>query len=294
MSKKDEFKLKRFHIDINVSRIANVHYFEFTNKYFTAKDRHPFRELVYVDSGSITVASEGYCGPLDAKQLIIHKRSEEHALSCTGKDAPNVIIIGFECDCERLDIFSRGPVTLNAEQIRILTDIIKEGRSVFLPPYDVPNLKDMKKRKNYPFGSDQMLKLKLEMLLIELIQGTEMADAGSDDRATDSKIDEIYNYICAHYNEKITLDHLCFLFGTNKTTVCNNFKRQYGETIISFINQYRIKKAKKLMREGSLNLTQLSAEVGFSSVHYFSKTFKSYEKRSPTEYMQTVKAKLEP
>ncbi len=293
MSKNDEFKLKRFHVDIHVTRIANVHYFEFTNKYFTAKDRHPFKELVYVDSGSIDVESEGYRGTLYPKQTVIHKRSEEHSLSCTG-DAPNVIIIGFECDCERLDVFSQTPVTLTAEQIRILTDIIKEGRAVFLPPYDVPNVKDMKKRKQYPFGADQMLKLKLEMLLIEMIRSTEMSDKGADDKPSDSKIDEIYNYICAHYSERITLDNLCFLFGTNKTTVCKNFKQQYGDTIISFIHKLRIQKAKKLMREGNLNLTQLSAQVGFSSIHYFSKTFKSYEHRSPSEYMHTVKLRLEP
>ena len=94
-------------------------------------------------------------------------------------------------------------------------------------------------------------------------------------------------------NEKITLDDLCFLFGTNKTTICNSFKSAYGETVINYINKLRIKNAKKLMREGNLNLTQLSSQVGFSSIHYFSKVFKSLENKSPSEYIRTVKAKLD-
>ena len=36
-----------------------------------------------------------------------------------------------------------------------LAEIIKEGRNVFMPPYDMPNVKDMKKRDNFhcPFKS---------------------------------------------------------------------------------------------------------------------------------------------
>ena len=288
-----EFKLKPFRIDIDIKKIANVHYFEFTNNYSTFKDKHPFKELVYVDSGSINVESENFCGKLESKQLLIHKNNEPHALSCVGKEAPNVIIIGFVCDCDKLNPFSKKPYTLSNDLVKILTEIIKEGHSVFLPPYDVPNLKDMKKRKDHPFGADQMLKLKLEMFLIELIRSTEVYTPRTESTATSKKIEEICNYINTHYNEKITLDNLCFIFGTNKTTLCKNFKDSYGITVIQYINLLRIKKAKKLMREGELSLTELSLKVGFSSIHYFSKTFKAYERQSPKDYIDTIKSKLD-
>lgn len=288
-----EFKLKEFNIDLSVTRMANIHYFEFTNKYSTFKDRHPFKELIFVDSGSITVEAEGYSGALGTKELLIHKENEEHSLSCVGSEAPNVIIIGFECECERLDPFSTAPVPLSDDLIKTLTEIIKEGRSVFLPPYDVPNLKDMKKRKSYAFGSDQMLKLKLEIFLIELVRTLESETYRTKDAKPDKKTEEICQYLNDHYKEKISLDNLCFLFGTNKTTLCKNFKDAYGETIVSYINRRRIKKAKSLMREGELSLTQVAFASGFSSIHYFSKTFKLHEHRSPSEYISTVKAKLD-
>lgn len=291
--RKKEFKLKSFDSALCVTRMANIHYFEFTKQYSTFKDRHPFKELVYVDSGSITVAAEGYSGELSSRELLIHKANEEHSLSCEGAEAPNVIIIGFECECERLDIFSEKPYTLSDDLIKILTEIIKEGRSVFLPPYDVPNLKDMKKRKNTPFGADQILKLKLEIFLIELVRSTQNESYRVVDIRSDKKTEEICAYINAHYKEKITLDNLCFLFGTNKTTLCKNFKEAYGETVVNYINRQRIKKAKKLMREGEMNLTQVAQASGFSSIHYFSKTFKTFEKKSPSEYLSTIKSKLE-
>ncbi len=289
-----EFKLKGFKNELKVTRMANLHYFEFIKEYHTVKDKHPFRELVYVDSGSIKVESDGFSGTLGAKQLLIHKNNSVHSLSCLQNDAPNVIIIGFECDCERLDFFADKAYTLSNELIKILIEVIKEGRSVFLPPYDIPYIKDMKKRKkDVPFGADQMLRLKFETFLIELIRSTETPVTHTDSFVENSKIEEIFTYVNNNYNQKITLDDLCFLFGTNKTTICQSFKNTYGESLINYVNRLRIKNAKKLMREGKLNLTQLSLEVGFSSIHYFSKIFKAYEKKSPSEYMKGIKSKFD-
>lgn len=287
------FKLKDFNIDVNVTKMANIHYFEFIKDYHTFKDNHPFRELIYVDSGTIMVESEGYCGALDSKQLLIHKANEIHSLSCHENSAPNVVIIGFECICPRLDEFSHNVSTLSPELIKILTEVIKEGRSVFMPPYDIPNLKDMKKRTDCPYGADQMLKIKLETFLIELIRSVDTPANQHIVSTNDTKIEEICNYINTNFKEKITLDDLCFLFGTNKTTICKNFKIIYGDTVTNYINKLRIKHAKKLMREGNLNLTQLSSDVGFSSIHYFSKLFKAHENKSPSEYIRTIKSKLD-
>lgn len=287
-----EYKLKRFSYAITVSRIANIHYFEFTNKYHTLRDNHAFRELLYADSGFITVEADNYTGIIKENQLIIHRTNEKHSLSCPDNEASNVIIIGFECNSSELDSFSHAPVALNEVQKRLLTEIIKEGRNVFLPPYDIPSQKDMKKRKEYPFGADQLIKIKLENLLIELIRSKTSTSTDDINDISDDKIQEISRYLNENFREKIRLSELCFLFGTNSTTLCNKFRTAYGETIISYINKLKIKEAKKLMRSGSYNLTEIASIVGFSSVHYFSRIFKQYEKQSPTAYIKTIKSRL--
>ena len=288
-----EFKLKRFERVLNVESIANIHYFEFTKEFHTLKDRHAFRELIYVDSGYIEVSAEHYTGTVNKGEVIIHRENETHSIGCPLDNAPNVIIIGFSCNSPHLDRFSDAPVPLTVELQRLLTDVIKEGRSVFLPPYDVPNVKDMKKRKEYPFGADQMIKLKLEAFFIELIRASDHSEATCESIGTVSKVQEIHRYVEENFREHIRLNELCFLYGTNRTTLCAAFKRDYGTTVIDHINRLRIKEAKKLLREGQYNLTQISSMVGFSTVHYFSRIFKQYEKRSPSEYIQTIKAKLE-
>lgn len=287
-----EFKLKKFEKAIDVTSIANIHYFEFTNRYHTLDDKHSFRELLYVDNGFIMVHSENYSGIVQENQLIIHKSNEIHSLSCPEDMGSNVIIIGFQCISEELDSFANNPITLRDNQKKLLTEIIKEGRSVFLPPYDVPNQKDMKKRKEYPFGADQMIKLKLENLFIELIRENKNVSENNTADISGTTMTEICNYIKDNFRNKITLAELCFLFGTNKTTLCNRFRTDMGETIISYINKLRIREAKLLLRGGNFNITQIADEVGFSSVHYFSRIFKQYEKQSPTSYIRTIKSRL--
>ena len=286
------FKLKTFEEVIRITRIANIHYFEFTKQFQTRKDHHPFRELIYVDSGTIAVSAEDYEGILDVGEVIVHRENEIHSISCPLDDAPNVIIIGFACRDTCLDVLAGGPTKLTPELQRLLTDVVKEGRSVFLPPYDVPNLLDMKKRETYPFGADQMIRLKLETFCIELLRSRQTGEVPPSAAAPDVKLQKILQYIDENYTQPIRLEELCFLFGTNKSSLCRAFREECGETVVTYVNRKRITAAKRYMRDERYSMTEISSMVGFSSIHYFSRIFRQYEGRSPTEYIKSIKSKL--
>lgn len=289
-----DFYLNEFERVLKVTRIANLHYFEFTAQYQTSEDHHNFSEIIYVDKGAISVDAENYRGPLANGQLLIHRPNEVHSLTCSHDDAPNVIIIGFECDCERLADFSSAPTTLSPTQKKMLADVLTEGMSVYAPPYNMPNVKRMHKREAVPFGADQMLELKLEMFLILLIREALRKGANSPDIASEvDGIAGVHRYVCEHYNQKITLEQLCLLFGTNKTTLCDEFRASYGDTVFNYINNLRVDRAKALMREGKLSITDISASVGFSSIHYFCRVFKKLVGRTPKEYSSSVRSKLD-
>lgn len=289
-----EFKLKTFETPVDVSGIAYIHYFEFTGQYRTKDGFHNFCELLYVDNGVVKVHSAGYSGVVNNGQIIIHRPNEVHSLECINDAAPNVIIIGFKCEAEELEPFSKQPLILSTEQQRMLAEIMKEGMNVYAPPFDLPNTTDMKKRTDFQFGADQMLKIRLEMLLISLVRdGIIQKSMLKGDGTADGKMSEIRNYLDEHYREKIQLDNLCFLFGTNKTTLCQSFKRIYQTTVLEYINGLRIKEAKRLLRECELSITQISEKLGFSSIHYFCRLFKKVTGQTPKEYIKTVKAKLE-
>ncbi len=289
-----DFKLQKCKIQMNVSRIANIHYFEFTNEYHTAVDSHNFCELIYVDTGNLSVRADNFCGDLSVNQLIIHRPNEVHSLSTSDAVAPNVIIIGFECESEALVPFSKAPITLTPEHTKALARIMAEGMSIYEPPYDIPNTTYMKKRRDFPFGADQMIKIGLESFLITLVRDfceNEGAKETTHDTSI-SNIQAIHQYVTENYNTKITLDNLCFLFSTNKTTLCRSFRQEYGTTILNYINSLKIREAKSLLRKNQMTATQIAESLGYESIHYFCRQFKKITGQTPTEYSKSIRSKL--
>lgn len=289
-----QYNLKKFNICLNIRQIANVHYFEFSNNYHTLQDRHNFNELIYVDNGHIDVEADNFKGRIKQQQLIIHGANEFHSLSSDSQTAPNVIIIGFECDCRELSVFSKAPVALTQSEQAILSEIIKESRSVFLPPYDIPNYTDMKKKDSYPFGADQLIKNLLEYLLIKIIRTKETTQHRNDLKISSQPqlLLEVQTYIKNNIEQKLNIGELCFLHGTNKTTLCALFKQHLNCTIMDYVNNLKVHMAKIKMRKGTENFTQIGESLNFSSVHYFSKVFKQYEKLTPSQYIKTIKSKF--
>ncbi|MBE7087717.1 MAG: helix-turn-helix transcriptional regulator [Clostridiales bacterium] len=272
-----KFVIKDLKNSINVSGIVNVHMFEFRGEYYTKDDSHPFYELVFVSSGSLNIKSDSFNGTLEKNQMIIHKPNETHSLSCRDRDYPKVIIIGFLC--EGLVFSNFQPITLKNSDVKKLAEIIKEGRNVFAPPYDVPVF-DMKKKKHPPFGAEQMLKLLLEYFLIGVFRSSKIEEQ------TFSKfsVEEILSYLNDNYKEKITIDELAFIFRTNRSTLCKEFKNYTSRTITNYVINKKLQSAKEKMLSTDKTLTEIAEEEGFESIHYFTRVFKKETGVSPNAY----------
>lgn len=299
-----QFILKPFQEAVTVERLANIHYFEFTPHYETSDDSHAFCELLYVDNGKIGIISEHYTGELCEGQLIVHGANQKHSLRCGDGQAPSVVIIGFECKNAELEKLSYAPLSLSVELQKMLAEIIKEARTVYEPPYDVPNVTDMKKRKEFTFGADQLIKNYLQIFLIKCLRDERLEtqptqNSGKEPKpqteffeTDETRAREVKRYLDDNFTQKINVDELCFLFGTNKTTLSREFKRLCGKTIVDYVNTLRIERTKRLIRENAYTLTQIAAMLNMSSVHYLTALFKKYVGVTPTEYLQKVKKSL--
>lgn len=279
-----------FSIDITVSKIANIHFFEFEKNFSTKDDKHPFCELVFVGSGTLNVSSEDFNGKLSKKEMIIHRANTFHSLSCTGETSPAVIIIGFECLSEKIDMFSDKAIKLSEANINILTEIVKEGRNVFSPPYNIPT-QEMKKKENELFGAEQRLKNLLEYFLLKIIREYSLNDIPDDKsgRPFSLAINEVVNYVNSNLLEKITIDELAFLFNTNRSTLCGEFKKRQGKSIIKYINDKKTELAKEKIVSTDTTFTAISQELNFDSIHYFTRFFKKQTGMTPNEYRKKYK-----
>ena len=63
--------------------------------------------------------------------------------------------------------------------------------------------------------------------------------------------------------------------------------------MLDHFSRMKMDAARRLIREGQLNITEISSRLGFSSVHYFSRRFKKLTGMTPTEYARSVKMLME-
>ena len=284
-----EFKLKKLSDAVSVSEIANVHFFEFPGDFYTGTDSHPFAELVYVSSGVLDIRSEGYRGALKKGEAVIHAPDEKHSISCIKGNAPTVIIIGFACAGLPRSVTGKR-LNLSAEETTLLAEIIKEGRKVFAPPYDVPTY-DMQKKKTAPFGAEQVLKNRLELLVLSVVRNASEKSNEEYPREGGFSVAETVKYVDENFLERITLDELSFIFGTNRSSLCKDFKRATGKSVNDYVTEKKLALAKKLLGESDFTVTEIAEKLNFTCIHYFTAFFKKREGVSPMEYRAERKGK---
>ncbi len=101
--------------------------------------------------------------------------------------------------------------------------------------------------------------------------------------AAQSYIDFSVNYIKNHYNS-ITVSKLTELLGVSQPYLYRIFKEAFGKSPKTFITEYRINQAKKLLKETDLTVSAVAVAVGYSDSFAFSKAFSSIQNMSPSEY----------
>ncbi len=111
----------------------------------------------------------------------------------------------------------------------------------------------------------------------------EKKDISKDSEITLTMIKSI-EYIHENYQEKITVETLAQKSATSKISYLRYFKKLFNSTPYDYIIKYRIRMAKKLIKETDNSLSFIANEVGFYDLSHFEHHFIKAEKRTPSEY----------
>lgn len=96
-------------------------------------------------------------------------------------------------------------------------------------------------------------------------------------------------YINMNYTKSISLDFISEYANMSKSNFCLAFKKAVGDTFVNYLNTLRIAQIHKLLLTTSLNLTEIAAQTGFSSVDYLTRTFKKIHGISPSQMRKSNK-----
>ena len=98
---------------------------------------------------------------------------------------------------------------------------------------------------------------------------------------------KIIYYINQNFTNQITLKDLCDEFFLCKVSLCKKFKDVMHCSIMEYVLQLRLNKAKALLQEGKKSIEEIAALCGFSSANYFGLIFKKAVGLSPLNYKKT-------
>ena len=91
-------------------------------------------------------------------------------------------------------------------------------------------------------------------------------------------------YMEAHSEEKFSLEEMARALYVNGSYLLRTFKRHTGMTPLSYHHQLRCAKAKALLAQTDLSISQVGEAAGFVSSSHFSHIFRKTEGCTPSEY----------
>jgi len=100
-----------------------------------------------------------------------------------------------------------------------------------------------------------------------------------------SVVEQVKKYIEEHYEEEeLSLNLLASYVNFSPNHLSMIFSQQTGQTFIKYLTDYRMNKAKELLRSTGKRSSEISLEVGYKDPHYFSYLFKKTQGVTPTQY----------
>lgn len=97
-------------------------------------------------------------------------------------------------------------------------------------------------------------------------------------------------YIRQNIREDIPLETLAECAGLSLSRFKARFKKETGMTPREYINQLKIREAKRMLRENQ-SVTRVALDLGFGSSNYFAVLFKKITLYSPSQYQKIWKEK---
>ena len=280
---------------VPIQELYTVHYFEYSGSYAFSGESHDFRELLYVDRGALRVTAGEAVHDLCQGQLIFHAPGEFHALSAVGV-APDLVVVSFRCDSPHMEFF-RGLVTgVGAPERALLARVVEESGAAFSTPLDDPSTTTLQRRPDARFGAEAMAANALEELLIRLIRRQAAPRTGPQlppDGSGADGVGRVMDYLKGRVGCSLTLEQICRDNLVGRSQLQKLFHEHTGGGVMEYFGRLKIQAARRMIREGQLNFTQIAASLGFQSVHYFSRRFRQFTYMSPSEYAQSIRRMLE-
>lgn len=268
------FNYSNISSSLDISEIYTKFYQEKGTNYNFSGEKHSYWELTYVDKGELLTTIDGVSYHLKQGDLIFYAPMQFHTQSTFEKISSSYLTINFKMNFNHADLLCNKIFSIQRDSYFIVTRLIEE-------------------LSNDNLYSDDLSLCYLKELIIQMLR---LNNSHFHSKPTthmqqtyeNELLNDILLYIDNNIYEKISVSTLCEHFCISTSMLHSLFRKNMNNTAKNYINELKLSKSKELIRNSTHTLSEISEMLGFSSIHYFSKKFKSYFNISPTEYSKSI------
>ena len=275
---------------IEVTKIKTVHYYEFAKDFRFEGERHNHWEMVYVDRGQVFIRAGAQDLCLKQGEVVFHKPNEFHTIRADGMHPADVFVISFYSSSAAMAHFRGKVLRVPSKLHKTVAALISECTHTYevLPVMG----EEVTLRDDSPIGGQQMARIRLEEFLIMLIrEETAQKSVGifpSRESMENHLVSELLRRAEENIYGKVSCEELCKGLNYSRAYLSRIFKAATGYTLVDYQIALRIREAKKLLREQSLNVAQISDLLQFDNPQYFARVFKRITNLTPTQYRKDI------
>ena len=95
-------------------------------------------------------------------------------------------------------------------------------------------------------------------------------------------------YIAGHHADPIKLDEIANAMHVSTFYFCKMFKKATGMTFTDYLGRVRVEKAKNLLLNPHLRVSEIAYAAGFQSLTHFNRVFRDITGESPTRFREKL------
>lgn len=107
------------------------------------------------------------------------------------------------------------------------------------------------------------------------------------ERAEPHDIWKARRFIEEHAGEPLSLGKVAREVGINATHLSEKFKQVTGFKFVDYVARTRFERARELLTDVDLRISEIAFAVGFQSLSQFNRVFKKFSGRSPSAHRAT-------
>ena len=268
------FNYSNISSSLDISEIYTKFYQEKGTNYNFSGEKHSYWELTYVDKGELLTTIDGVSYHLKQGDLIFYAPMQFHTQSTFEKISISYLTINFKMNFNHADLLCNKIFSLKRDSYFIVTKLIEELSNDNLYSNDL--------------SLCYLKQLIIQMLRLNNSHFHSKPTTHMQQTYENELLNDILLYIDNNIYEKISVSTLCEHFCISTSMLHSLFRKNMNNTAKNYINELKLSKSKELIRNSTHTLSEISEMLGFSSIHYFSKKFKSYFNISPTEYSKSI------